>query len=146
MSSKVDHTALKFNQASIIALLILAYLFNAVWLVAFVALVMLVGTVWPGAGLFKLLYGRGVRPLGWLKPDVKVDDPQPHLFAQGVGGIVLLLALVGFGLGSALTGWGLVAVVIVLAAVNLFFAFCLGCFIYFQLARRGVRANLPSWR
>ncbi|MBP7962052.1 MAG: DUF4395 domain-containing protein [Caldilineaceae bacterium] len=145
MTPKVDHTALKVNQAAIIGLLILAFIFNAVWLVAFVALVMLVGTVWPGAGLFKLVYGRGLRPLGWLKPDIRTDDPQPHLFAQGVGGIVLLLALVGFALGSALTGWGLVIVVVVLAAVNLFFAFCLGCFIYFQLARRGVRANLPSW-
>ena len=145
MTPKVDHTALKVNQAAIIGLLILAFIFNAVWLVAFVALVMLVGTVWPGAGLFKLVYGRGLRPLGWLKPDVRTDDPQPHLFAQGVGGIVLLLALLGFALGSPLTGWGLVTVVIVLAAVNLFFAFCLGCFLYFQLARRGVRANLPSW-
>lgn len=145
MKSKVDHMALKFNQGAIILLLSLAFVLNAVWLAAFVAGVMLAGTLWPQAGLFKLLYSRGVLPLGWLKPDVRADDPQPHLFAQGVGGLMLLLALLGFGLGSPLIGWALVAVVVVLAAVNLLFSFCLGCFLYFQLARRGIRANLPSW-
>ena len=145
MKSKVDHMALKFNQGAIILLLSLAFVLNAVWLAAFVAGVMLAGTLWPQAGLFKLLYSRGVLPLGWLKPDVRADDPQPHLFAQGVGGLMLLLALLGFGLGSPLIGWALVAVVVVLAAVNLLFSFCLGCFLYFQLARRGIHANLPSW-
>jgi len=144
MKSKVDHMALKFNQGAIILLLSLAFVLNAVWLAAFVAGVMLAGTLWPQAGLFKLLYSRGVLPLGWLKPDVRADDPQPHLFAQGVGGLMLLLALLGFGLGSPLIGWALVAVVVVLAAVNLLFSFCLGCFLYFQLARRGIHANRPS--
>ncbi|MCB0049376.1 MAG: DUF4395 family protein, partial [Caldilinea sp.] len=42
---KVDQNALKFNQASIILLLVLAFILNAAWLVAFVAAVMLVGTL-----------------------------------------------------------------------------------------------------
>jgi hypothetical protein len=44
MNTKVDQTALKFNQASIILLLVLAFLLDAAWLVAFVAAVMVVGT------------------------------------------------------------------------------------------------------
>ena len=43
-------------------------------------------------------------------------------------------------------GWLLVGVVIALAAVNLFLGFCLGCFMYYQLARRGIQADLPWWR
>ncbi len=52
----VDHMALKFNQGSIIALLVLAFIFNGIWLVAFVGAVMLIGTIWPNAGLFKWIY------------------------------------------------------------------------------------------
>jgi hypothetical protein len=36
--------------------------------------------------------------------------------------------------------------VVVLAAINLVAGFCLGCFFYYQLARRGVNLNLPMWR
>ena len=143
---KVDQSALKFNQASIILLLVLAFLFNAAWLVAFVAAVMLVGTVWPEAGLFKQIYARGLKPAGLLKPNVVDDDPQPHLFAQGLGGIFLVVSAAALWLGAPVAGWALATMVIVLAALNLFLGFCLGCFIYYQLGRVGVKPALPSWQ
>lgn len=142
----VDHTALRFNQAAIIALLILSFLADWPWLVTAVGLIMLVGTIWPGAGLFKLIYVHVMRPAGLLKPDPQPDEPEPHLFAQGVGGLFLMAATIGFGLNAAVLGWMLAAVVVVLAAINLFWGFCLGCFFYYQLARLGVRAELPWWR
>ena len=100
MTAKVDQTALKFNQACIIVLLAWAFLFNWPWLVALVSLVMLVGTFMPEAGLFKQFYARVLRPSGLLKPNVVADEPQQHLFAQGVGGIFLLFASLSF-----LAGW-----------------------------------------
>ena len=123
---KVDQSALKFNQASIILLLVLAFLFNAAWLVAFVAAVMLVGTLWPEAGLFKQVYARGLKPAGLIKPNVVDDDPQPHLFAQGLGGVFLVLSAAALWLGAQVIGWALAATVIVLASLNLFLGFCLG--------------------
>jgi hypothetical protein len=146
MGTQVDHTALRFNQAMIIALLLAAFLLNWTWLVALTAAVMLIGTIWPAAGLFKLIYARLLRPAGLLRPDVIQDDPAPHLFAQGLGGLVLLAATVALIAGAPLAGWTLAGVVVVLAAVNLFLRFCLGCFIYYQLARRGIRLDLPAWR
>lgn len=146
MITKVDHTALRFNQASIIVLLILAFLLDQRWLVAFVAAVMLVGTWWPGAGLFKFVYARGLKPAGILKPNPITDTPQPHLFAQGVGGLFLLASTLALYLGAPVMGWVLAAIVVVLAAVNLFLGFCVGCFMYYQLARRGIHLNLPSWQ
>lgn len=143
---KVDQTALRFNQASIILLLVAAFLLDAVWLVAFVAAVMLVGTLWPQAGLFKQVYARGFKPAGLLKAHVIDDDPQPHLFAQGLGGIFLALSTVALWLGLSVVGWLLAALVIVLAAINLFLGFCLGCFIYYQLGRAGIKPALPSWQ
>jgi len=143
---KVDQTALKFNQASIILLLVLAFLLDAAWLVAFVAAVMVVGTLWPGAGLFKQIYARGLKPAGLLKAHVIADDPQPHLFAQGLGGIFLVLSAAALWLGLLVVGWTLAAIVIALAAINLFLGFCLGCFIYFQLGRVGIKPALSSWQ
>jgi len=146
MSTQVDHTALRFNQAVIIALLLAAFLLDWTWLVALTAAVMLIGTIWPAASLFKLIYARLLKPSGLLRPDVIQDDPAPHLFAQGLGGLVLLAATAALIAGASLAGWTLAGVVVVLAAVNLFLRFCLGCFIYYQLARRGIRLDLPAWR
>jgi len=146
MSTQVDHTALRFNQAVIIALLLAAFLLDWTWLVALTAAVMLIGTIWPAASLFKLIYARLLKPSGLLRPDVIQDDPAPHLFAQGLGGLVLLAATAALIAGAPLAGWTLAGIVVVLAAVNLFLRFCLGCFIYYQLARRGIRLDLPAWR
>ncbi len=131
---KVDHSAIRVNQATIIILSIIAFVVNIPWLVAFVALVMLIGTALRQPG-FKPIYAGFLKPRGIVKPDVINDNPQPHIFAQGMGGTVLLLALVAFWLGSALVGWALTWLVIALAALNLFVGFCAGCFVYYWLSR-----------
>lgn len=135
---KVDHTSLKVNQAFIIAFLILAFVLNSVWLVAFVAAVMLLGTAVPSLSLFKRVYQHLLRPAGLVKPSVLVDNPEPHRFAQGFGGVVLLAALAALGAEAAVIGWVLVGLVVVLAALNLFLGFCAGCFVYYQLHKLGV--------
>lgn len=137
MSKQVDQREIKWNQSSIIALLLVAFVLDSLLLVALVAVVMAVGTVWPRAGLFKRLYAE-VRSRGWIRPRVEEDDPQPHRFAQGVGAGVLLASLATSGAGAATAGWALVWLVIVLAAVNVFLNFCAGCFLYYQLQRVGL--------
>lgn len=135
---KVDQSALKVNQAFIIAFLVLGFVLNAVWLVVFVAAVMLVGTVVPALSLFKGVYTRALRPSGLVKANVIADNPEPHRFAQGFGGVVLLGAIAALLAGAATLGWALVGLVIVLAALNLFLGFCAGCFVYYQLSKLGV--------
>jgi hypothetical protein len=135
---KVDQSALKVNQAFIIAFLVLGFVLNAVWLVVFVAAVMLVGTVVPALSLFKGVYTRALRPSGLVKANIIADNPEPHRFAQGFGGVVLLGAIAALLAGSAVLGWALVGLVIVLAALNLFLGFCAGCFVYYQLSKLGV--------
>jgi hypothetical protein len=137
--NKVDTTAIKFNQASIISLTSLAFLFDLPWLVLFVAAVLAIGTIWPGAALFQVVYRRGLRPLGLLKPHVIDDDPAPHRFAQGLGATCLgLSSLALLVLGLDTLGWILAGLVVVLAAINLFLNFCAGCFVYLQLTRIGL--------
>ena len=139
MTKKVDTTAIKFNQASIITLAILAFLLDLPWLVLFVAAVLAVGTIWPGGALFQGVYRRILKPLGLLKPHVIDDDPAPHRFAQGLGATFLgLSSLALLALGLPVLGWGLAGLVVVLATINLFFSFCAGCFLYLQLSRLGL--------
>ena len=133
-----DRSAVRVNQALIISFLILGFILNQPLFVAFVAVVMTLGTALPSAALFQRLYRDVLRPLGWVHPDVHNEDAAPHRFAQGMGAGVLIVALVAFLAGSAALGWALSIVVIVLAAINLFFGFCAGCFVYFQLQRLGV--------
>lgn len=132
---QVDRTALRVNQASIIGFLVLAFLLDQVWLVAFVCAVMAIGTAIPQAALFQRFYRDVLRPAGLLKPDLHDEDAAPHRFAQGMGAAVLLIATIALFAGATVLGWGLSFVVIALAAVNLFFGFCAGCFVYFQLQR-----------
>jgi len=135
---KVDHSALRTNQAFIIGLLVIAFVLDAKWLVTFVAAVMLVGTVLPKAALFKAVYWFVLGPLHLVRPDVKADNPEPHLFAQGVGGAMLVAATLAFWLGASGLGWALSWIVIALAALNLFAGICVGCLMYYWLNRLGV--------
>jgi hypothetical protein len=102
MVKKVDTTAIKFNQASIIAFTLLAYVLDLPWLVLFVGAVLAVGSIWPGAALFQQAYRQVLKPMGLVKPHVIDDDPAPHRFAQGAGATFLglsSLALLGLGTG-----------------------------------------------
>ncbi len=135
---KVDHSALCTNQAFIIGLLLIAFIVDAKWLVTFVAAVMLVGTFLPKLSLFKAVYVYILKPRGLVKPDVKADNPEPHLFAQGVGGSFLTAATIAFALAAPLVGWVLTWIVIGLASLNLFAGICVGCLMYYWFNRLGV--------
>ncbi len=134
--SLVDRTALKFNQGSIITLVVIAFALQLNWLVALLALVLLVGTIIPSAGAFKLLYANVLRPLQVLHPDVVEEDNVQHLFAQGLGGIFLSIAFVFLAVvNQPVVGWILSFLVAGLALVNLTVNFCLGCVLYLRLRR-----------
>jgi hypothetical protein len=134
---RVDHSAIRANQAFIITLLLAAFVLNFWPLAAFVSLVMVVGTAVPQLALFQQIYHRLLKPVGIVQPDMVPDNPEPHRFAQGFGGVVLGTGALLLASGSS-AGWVLVWLVIVLAGVNLFLGFCAGCFLYYQLNRFGV--------
>jgi hypothetical protein len=138
MERKVDHSALRVNQSFIIGLSLLAFVLDNVWLVALVAVVMLLGTAVPTLALFKRVYLNLLKPAGLVKPDIIPDNPEPHQFAQGFGSIVLIIAVLVLFTGQTMVGWPLVGLVVLLAALNLFLGFCAGCFLYYQLHRLGV--------
>lgn len=131
---KVDHSALRVNQASIIALSLAAFILNVPVLAAAVAAVMTYGALTAQPG-FRWLYSGLLKPRGWVKPDVLDDNPEPHLFAQGFGAVVLWIGVAALAAGLLALGWGLVWLVTALAALNLFVGFCAGCAVYYWLSR-----------
>ena len=153
----VDHSALKVNQTGIVATVLVAFIGSwlgrpGLVLIPLLAVVLLLGTFNPELALFKQLYFRVLKPRGIVKPRPAADRPEPHNFAQGLGGAFLAASSVLI-FSPLLTGdirpgplevagLAIALLVAVLAFVNLAFGYCLGCQIYFQLGRAGwIRAN-----
>lgn len=138
MTGRVDHAALRTNQAFIIGLLVLSFVMDWRWMVVIVALVMALGTAWPRWGLFQAIYRSFLRDR-FVRPEILEDNPEPHRFSQGFGAAVLALAAVLFSTGPPAVAWAVVGLVVLLAGINLFAGFCAGCFLYYWLARLEVR-------
>lgn len=131
---KVDHSALKANQFMIISLSILAFILDQPILVAFVALVMGIGSALKVPG-FLVVYNNFLKPRGWMRPDILDDNPEPHRFAQFLGFLFLTAGSIALFSGAAILGWSLVWLVVALAALNAFGGFCVGCAVYYWLNR-----------
>jgi hypothetical protein len=137
---KVDHSAIKVNQASLITLNILAFVLNAPWLAGAVGVIMAIGALLKVPG-FGFIYRSVLKPLGLLKPDILLDNPEPHRFAQGLGSLFMIAGTLALYLGASALGWGLIWLVAALAALNLFGGFCAGCMVYYWLSR----LNMPGF-
>jgi hypothetical protein len=133
----VDQSAIKFSQLAVTAGIVLAAVTREPWLIAALAVALTASAAAPPLSPFRLVYERLVVPLGIARPRPSADDPAPHRFAQGVGAVCLAAALVLLLVGAATFGWMLAGLVAVLAMLNVLAGFCAGCFIYYQLARRG---------
>ncbi|QIG44675.1 DUF4395 domain-containing protein [Nocardioides anomalus] len=98
------------------------------------------------AVLFAVGATRGVQhtPHAWLfrtfvrprlaAPD-ELEDPAPPRFAQAVGLVFTLVALIGFGSGLTVLGQVAIGFALVAALLNAVFRFCLGCEMYLLIKR-----------
>jgi len=139
--TRIDHSAIKTNQVIIISLTILAFILNQPLLLVLVSAVMLAGSLIFKRPGFSFVYTYLLKPAKILRPDVAEDNPEPHLFAQGFGGVVLAGAFAALLLGASALGWGLAWLVVGLASLNLFAGFCAGCAMYYWLNR----LNIPGF-
>lgn len=138
----VDHSALKVNQAGIIATILIAFAASAVYwpavaLLPLLAVVLLVGTWRPSLALFKQVYFKVLAPRRIVRPRPVTESPVPHNFAQGLGGVFLVVASLLLPVAPAV-GLAVALLVAVLAFVNLAFGYCVGCQVYFLLGRSGM--------
>ena len=149
-SGVVDHSALKVNQTGIVATVLVAFIGGPFFrpllvLIPLLAVVLLLGTLAPQLALFKQIYFKVLKPRGIVRPRPVQDRPEPHNFAQGLGGVFLAVSSV-FLLPLPVVGLAIALLVAVLAFINLAFGYCLGCQIYYQLGRAGLIKATPSSR
>jgi hypothetical protein len=135
---KVDQNGLRTGMALTIILLILAYVLYSPLLVAFVAVSQLLGAADVPFAPYRLFYQNVVKPSGLVKPHVITDNPEPHRFAMLVGGLFNTSATLALIVGLPTLAWILVVIVVVLANLNFWLNFCVGCLMYYQLNRLGV--------
>lgn len=138
---RVDRNTLRTNQGFIVGLTVLAFILGSTvgaWVVLFTGLVMTLGTLDDRLALFKQVHRRVLKPFGILRADVHPEDPMPHQFAQAMGAVFLLVAAAALFADATALGWTLNFIVTALAFINVTVQFCAGCFVYFQLDRRGL--------
>ncbi len=133
---KVDQNGLKTGQALTILLLLAAFILNSPILVAFVAVAQLLGALDVAFAPYRVFYKAVAQ--GFVKPHVIADNPEPHRFAMLVGALFNGVATLALLAGAPTVGWVLVWIVIVLANLNFWLNFCVGCLMYYQLNRLGV--------
>ena len=91
----------------------------------------------PVAAVFRAV----VRPR--LAPPAHLEDPEPPRFAQGVGLVFALVALVGFLSGATTLGYVATGFALVAALLNATIGLCLGCEVYL-LGRRALAVPQSS--
>ncbi len=134
----VDHSAIRTNQVFTITLLALAFVLSAPAISGITGAIMLLSAAAPPLGLFTRMYRHLLRPAGIIQSRVVPDNPEPHRFAQLVGGVMVTLGTLLVLAGVTAIGWALVLVVIMLASLNLFAGWCAGCTMYYWFNRLGV--------
>ncbi|MGJ3239709.1 MAG: DUF4395 domain-containing protein [Anaerolineae bacterium] len=135
---QIDQNGLKTGQALTIILLIAGFIFNSWILVLFVAFAQLLGGLGVAYAPYRLIYQHIIRANNWVPARIEADNPQPHRFAMLVGAVFNGFATLALLTNLALVGWLLVWIVIVLANLNFWLNFCLGCWMYYQFNRLGV--------
>jgi hypothetical protein len=134
----IDSRAPRTSQAVIGTLALVAFLVDAEWLVALLALQLAVGLVFGRQYCLPcLLYFELVQP---RVGEGRVEDARPPRFANLVGAGFLGAATLVFLVGLGAVGWALTLLVAALALLAAASGLCVGCEAYLWLARiRGVR-------
>jgi thiol-disulfide isomerase/thioredoxin len=136
----IDARAPRFSQATLAALLLLAYTTGWWPLVAILAAQWTVGLFFGRRYCVPcLLYFEVVQRLVGEGP---IEDARPPRFANLVGAVVMGIAAVALASGFELVGWALALLVAALALLAAVSGLCVGCEIYRLGARlRGIQSR-----
>ena len=134
MSVSIDARGPRWSALFTTVVLATALVTSSVWVITFQAVVFAIGVIrgpqfTPYAFIFKKL----IKPR--LKSTVTFEDVRPPQFAQAIGLVFTLVAIIGSATGAG--GVFTVAVGLALAAafLNAAFNYCLGCQMYLLILR-----------
>jgi hypothetical protein len=136
----IDVRGPRFGAAVATAVLAVVLITGSAWLLAWQLLAFALGaaggvTRSPYGWLFRKL----VRPR--LGPPTELEAPQPPQFAQAVGLVFTVVALVGYTSGPQWLGLAATGAALAAAFLNAAFGYCLGCELYLLVRRATVRAE-----
>lgn len=130
----IDARGPRFGAVITVVVLAVALLLNSPALVLWQALVFAMGASFgPQKTPYAFIYRTLVKPR--LHGDVPTEDVRPPQFAQAVGLIFALFALLGWAAGIDLAFTIAVGFALAAAFLNAAFDFCLGCEMYLLLTR-----------
>ena len=134
VSTLIDARGPRFGAAITTVVLAAALATSNVWFIVVQALVFAIGAFkGPQFTPYAFIYKTFVKPR--LKGEVPVEEVKPPQFAQKVGLLFALVAIVGALLGIEALVIGAVSMALGAAFLNATFNFCLGCEIYLLLLR-----------
>jgi hypothetical protein len=134
VSTLIDARGPRFGAAITTVVLAAALATSNVWFIVVQALVFAIGAFkGPQFTPYAFIYKKAVKP--FLKGEVPVEEVKPPQFAQKVGLLFALVAIVGALLGIEALVIGAVSMALGAAFLNAAFNFCLGCEIYLLLLR-----------
>ena len=129
----IDSRAPRTNQAVMGSLALLAFVVNAQWLIALLAIQLIVGlTAGRRYCLPCLAYFEVIQPR-W--GEGRIEDARPPRFSNQVGAVFLSVATIAFLAGIPTFGWVLALIVATLALFASMSGVCLGCEAYILIAR-----------
>jgi hypothetical protein len=132
----VNEKAARTVATGVLVLAILTLVFRSPWLLGLLAL----------GFVARVATGPTLSPLGQLATRVvaprlgapKLVPGPPKRFAQTIGAVVTVSAVIAYLLGAPTLSWILVGMVAVFAFAEAAFAFCVGCLIFARLQAWGV--------
>ena len=130
----IDARGPRFGAVITTLVLATALATNNIWVIIAQAIVFAIGAVkGPQFTPYAFIYKTLVKPR--LKGETPAEDVRPPQFAQSVGLLFALTAIVGLTTGIDLIFTVAVAFALAAAFLNAAFNFCLGCEIYLLLLR-----------
>ena len=135
---EIDARGPRFSAALTTVVLALALVTGSAWVATFQAVVFAIGAInGPQFTPYAFIYRTLIKPR--LKSPLRTEDVRPPQFAQSIGLLFALVALVGSATGAPVVFTIAIAAALAAAFLNAAFDFCLGCQVYLLLAR--LRSN-----
>ena len=135
---EIDARGPRFSAALTTVVLALALVTGSAWVATFQAIVFAIGAIkGPQFTPYAFIYRTLIKPR--LKSPLRKEDVRPPKFAQSIGLVFALVALVGSATGASVVFTVAIAAALAAAFLNAAFDFCLGCQVYLLLAR--LRSN-----
>jgi len=133
---EIDARGPRFSAALTTVVLAIALVTGSEWVATFQAIVFAIGAIkGPQFTPYAFIYRTLIKPR--LKSPLRTEDVRPPKFAQSIGLVFALVAIVGAATGTSVVFSVAIAAALAAAFLNAAFDFCLGCQIYLLLARIG---------